>query len=122
MAENDAPQRYAEKPVEVEAIRLTRENVEAAAAWCGGKVIRVTNPADHDDEYVALDYPTLNGVQRAQTVDSSGRYRHGDVLVRGANGDFTAMSPSAFYDRFNADPSELDPPESGEFPPPLFTE
>lgn len=117
------PRRYSEKPAEVEAMKLTRENVEAAASWCGGTVIRVTNPADPSDEYVALDYPTLKGVQRAQTADDSGRYAHGDVLTRGANGDFTAMSPSAFYDRFNADPSELDPPPgSGEFPPPLFTD
>lgn len=113
-----APKKYAEKPVEVEAMPLTRENVEAAAAWCGGSVIRIAKPSDPADEYVALDYPTLKGGQRAETVDSSGRYRHGDVLVRGANGDFAAMTASAFYDRFNADPDDVAP--QVEIPPPLF--
>lgn len=117
---NSAPQRYAEKPVEVEAMRLTPGNADAAAQWCGGNVIRITKPSDPTDEYVALDYPTLNGVQRAQTTDSSGRYPHGDVLVRGVNGDFSAMSPSAFYDRFDAEVEDPPQVDDGEMPPPLF--
>ena len=91
-----SPQRYRKRPVAIEAMILTRHNVAEVAAWCGGRVVREVSPRDHTDVYIALDIPTLEGVMRAQTMDPSGRYPHGDVVIRGVQGEFYPCKPDIF--------------------------
>lgn len=88
--------KYRKKPVEVEAMILTRENVKEVAAWCGGRVIEKGKASDPSDVYVALDIPTLEGVMRAETMDSSGRFAHGDAVIRGVHGEFYPCKPDIF--------------------------
>ena len=93
-------QRYRKKPVEIEAMHLTRENVDQVAAWCGGRVIRDAKPGDPTDEYVALDIPTLEGTMRGETFHSSTwdgrRYHGGDYIIRGVQGEFYPCKPDIF--------------------------
>lgn len=97
--------RYRKKPVEIEAMPLTRENVDQVAQWCGGRVVHEESPRDRTDVYVALDIPTLEGTMRAQAVDLSGRHPHGDVVIRGVQGEFYPCKPDIFaatYDQIGA--------------------
>ena len=91
-----SPQQYRKRPVTIEAMILTLHNVAEVAEWCGGRVVREVSPHDHTDAYIALDIPTLEGVMRAQTMDSSGRYPHGDVVICGIHGEFYPCKPDIF--------------------------
>lgn len=84
------PDRYRKKPVVIEAMRVTPENVDEVAAWCGGRVHREAKSSDPTDVYTALDIPTLEGVMRAQT------YRGGDYIIRGVQGEFYPCKPDIF--------------------------
>lgn len=90
------PAQYREKPITVEAVALTRKNVREVAAWCGGRVIEEGKSSDPSDIYLGLDIPTLEGVIRAETMDSSGQYPHGDWIIKGVNGEFYIRKPHIF--------------------------
>ena len=90
------PKRYRKRPVTVEAMILTRSNVHEVARWCGGRVIEEGVGYDPGPTYLALDIPTLEGIMRAQTMDASGRYSHGDAVIRGVNGEFYPCKPDIF--------------------------
>lgn len=93
-------QRYRKKSVEIEAMQVTRDNVVAVAAWCGGRVVEDAKSSDPTDVYVALDIPTLEGVMRAETFHSSTwdghRYTGGDYVIRGVQGEFYPCKPDIF--------------------------
>ncbi|WP_119697014.1 hypothetical protein [Microbacterium halotolerans] len=123
-----APQRFRKKPVEIEAMQLTRENVADVAAWCGGRVIKQVKPGDPTDVYVAawcggrvieqvkpgdptdvyvgLDIPTLEGTMRAETFHWSTwdgtRYVGGDWIIRGVQGEFYPCKPDIFEATYEA--------------------
>lgn len=64
------PRRFRKKPVEVEAVRLTEDNIGEVADWCKG----VERPIS-----VALDLLTLHGWTTATP---------GDYIVKSPLGDF----------------------------------
>lgn len=97
-----ATKQYRKKPVTIEAVALTRENVHSVAAWCGGRVIEEGKASDPSDVYLALDIPTLEGVMRGETMDSSGRYPHGDWIIKGVNGEFYPIEASIFRETYEA--------------------
>lgn len=90
------PRKFVKRPVEVEAVALTRDNVHDVAAWCGGRVIEKGKSSDPSDVYLGLDIPTLEGVMRGETMDSSGRYPHGDWIIKGVGGEFYPCKPDIF--------------------------
>ena len=85
-----APAKFRKRPVVIEAMQVTPENVAEVAAWCGGRVFREAKASDPTDVYVALDIPTLEGVMRAQT------YHGGDFVIRGVSGEFYPCKPDIF--------------------------
>ena len=92
---------YRKKPVVIEAIQVTVNNVADVAAWCGGRVIRDAKSSDPSDVYVALDIPTLEGVMRAETFHSSTYvrgvgYSGGDYIIKGVQGEFYPCKPDIF--------------------------
>lgn len=97
-----ATKQYRKKPVTIEAVALTRENVHSVAAWCGGRVVEKVKPSDPSDVYLGLDIPTLEGVMRGETMDSSGRYPHGDWIIKGVNGEFYPIEASIFRETYEA--------------------
>ena len=97
---------YRKKAVPVDAIQLTRENVDEVAAWCGGEVFSAAKPGDPSDIYVALDIPTLGGKLRAETFHAStyrdGAYHGGDYVVRDAEGKYFPVAPDVFDATYDA--------------------
>lgn len=94
------PQTFRKKPVEIEAVQLTRDNADAVAAWCGGRVVREAKPSDPTDVYIALKIPTLEGTMTAETFHPStwdGRqYLGGDYIIKGVSGEFYPCKPDIF--------------------------
>ena len=91
-----AIKQYRKRPVTIEAVALTPENVREVAAWCGGRVVEEGKPSDPSDVYLGLDIPTLEGVMRGETRDVSGRYPHGDWIIKGVAGEFYPCKPNVF--------------------------
>lgn len=87
--------RYQSKVHFVEAMKLTKENLDEAAVWCGGKVIESSKNSDPTDVYRALQFPTLNGIVNA-TI--------GDVLTKDADGRFNKMTTQDFENMFESKP------------------
>lgn len=85
------PKTYRKKPVIVEAVRLTAENVYDVAAWCGGRAVEETSPRDHSDVYTGLDIPTLEGRMRAN---------EGDYIIRGVKGEFYPIKEAIFREAY----------------------
>lgn len=102
----NTPSMYRKRPVEIEAMHLTRENIEEVARWCGGRVVREEKPGDPTDVYVALDIPTLEGRMRAETFHPStyrnGAYQGGDYVIRGVQGEFYPCKPDIFEATYEA--------------------
>ena len=92
----NGPQKYRKKPVVIEAMHLYQDNVDAVSAWCGGRVVRESKASDPSDVSVVLEIPTLEGIMRAETVDPTGRFPHGDVVIRGVRGEFYPCKPVIF--------------------------
>ena len=94
------PMKFRKKPVEIEAMQLTRDNAQEVARWCGGRVVELVKPSDPTDVYIALSIPTLEGAMRAETFHQStwnGReYTGGDWIIRGVQGEFYQCKPDIF--------------------------
>jgi len=78
---------FAKQQPGIEAMLLTRENMDEAAKWCGGSVESDTKPSDPTDVYICLLFPTLNGIGKANV---------NEYLLRDADGRFVNMSRSTF--------------------------
>lgn len=78
---------YRKKPVVVEAIQLSKDNVEEVATWCGGAIAEEIDPTDDEKRFVAINVPTLEGVMRAS---------EGDYVIKGVKGEFYPCKPEIF--------------------------
>ena len=77
------PAKYRKKPVVIEAMQLTADNVHEAAAWSGAD-LGYTFGAPAPD---ALDIHTLEGTMAAHL---------GDWIIRGVQGEFYPCKPDIF--------------------------
>lgn len=84
-------QKYTTRPDEVDAIQLTRENIEEVAVWCGGEIITEPKASDPSDVYMALTVPRANGPIDAQV---------GFYVLKNARGRFEVNSPEIFEKKF----------------------
>jgi hypothetical protein len=85
---------YARKPLNVQAIQIDADNMEAVAAWCGGKVL--SHPPKKEGQapkkFVRVD--VLNPLSKKQT-----RAYVGDWILK-SNQGFKIWSNSAFMKGF----------------------
>lgn len=77
---------YRKKAVTVEANKLTKDNAEAVALWCGGNLVDEFD-AITGDKFVGINIPTLEGVMRAS---------EGDFIIKGVQGEFYPCKPGIF--------------------------
>ena len=84
---------YRKKPVTISAMRVSRENVQDVADWCGGLLDDFQMPIG--PYYVlpckAVSIPTLEGVMRAEP---------GDYVIRGVHGEFYPCKPDIFAETY----------------------
>ena len=89
--------KYRKKPVEIEAMRLTDENVGAVAEWCGGKAAPSLVPWVGRGLKEVLNIFTLEGKMQAD---------YGDYIIKGVQGEFYPCKPDIFaatYEEVSAD-------------------
>jgi hypothetical protein len=85
-------QEYIHKPDPVLAVRITRENYEEVATWCGGHPLSIGKASDPSDVYIAVEVPTMEGVRRTPV---------GDYIVKNqATGRFYPLSAETFERRY----------------------
>jgi hypothetical protein len=84
---SNMPKKYTIVPITVEAIELTPETVDRVVHWTGGVAVTEIDPEDSSKKFVAVNIPTKNGVERAQT---------GEVIVKGPRGDFSKITREEF--------------------------
>ena len=94
--EGQVARRYIKKPYAVEALQLTRDNVNFVANWCKGNIVRMVNPKDPSDIYIGLDVLTYSGQVRIQVSD----YITKDV--RGMFGKVSELEFEGDYQRESA--------------------
>ena len=68
-------QKFRRKPIEVEAVQLTVENIGEVAKWCNGCVKEM----GRGPRQMAIDIPSPEGGLRALI---------GDWIIKGVNGEF----------------------------------
>lgn len=78
---------YTMKAVTIEANLLTKDNAEAIAVWCGGRLVEEMDAQTPTDKYVGINIPTLEGVMRAS---------EGDYIIKGVKGEFYPCKPDIF--------------------------
>lgn len=83
---------YQKKPVVVEAQKLSPENADKLAEWCGGLKVEELDAVDSSKTYVGINIPTLEGNMRAS---------EGDYIVKGTRGEFYPVKEGPFADTFD---------------------
>lgn len=78
--------KYVSRPIEIEAVRLTEDNVVRCSEWCNGQIIEFTVAPPE----VSID--TLEGRMRAKM---------GDYIVCGTDGEFYPVKPHIFEHKYN---------------------
>lgn len=84
-----APKQYRTKPVEIEAMRLTRENINEVAEWIEDEWARVGGKYSDTCDYLYIE--TLEGEMRADI---------GDYIIHGLVGEFYPCKPDAFAAKY----------------------
>lgn len=84
------PKKYRKKPVEIEAMEVTRDTFYDVRNWCGGETWTT-------DTEIAIN--TLEGTMIANL---------GDYVIRGVQGEFYPCKPDIFaatYEQLDAEPN-----------------
>lgn len=83
--------KFRKRPVEIEAIQLTRENVTAVEAFINGKSQERYLPGPGRGMHKGLLIHTLEGDMTASW---------GDWIIRGVKGEFYPCKPDIFADTY----------------------
>lgn len=81
--------KWRKKPVIIDAIMLTHDNVQEVADWCNG--IAVMEHEGPRVQEVSVLIPTLEGVMTAS---------EGDFVIKGVQGEFYPCKSSVFVETY----------------------
>lgn len=87
------PREYRLIVVKVSAWRVTKDNAEHIAQWCGGLARETIDPCDPERRIKHVNVPTLDGLKFAS---------EGDYVVKHASGQFEVMGPHQFEMQYEA--------------------
>lgn len=91
--------KYARKSFEVDAVRVTADNIEEVAAWCKGTVIVETDEQNKLQQYIKVDVQNVLNDRQTQAFV-------GDWVLYASNG-FKVYTSKAFNKTF----LKVTPPE-----------
>jgi hypothetical protein len=72
---------YKRRPNPVQAVSITKDNVEEVAIWCGGEPVTEIDALHKTVTYVGINVPTVNGVERASETDFIFKNPRGEICV-----------------------------------------
>lgn len=75
----------------VEAVQLTKENVDQVIEWCDGTGVEEIDALDSEKRYVGINIPSWGGVVRAS---------EGDFVIKDHLGEFHTRWPDHFNNMF----------------------
>lgn len=81
--------RFRSLPITIEAFRLTEENGEKLAAWCGG----MWHPTAKPGYTSAVNISTFEGTMRANI---------GDWIIKWTRGEFYPVKDEIFREKYKA--------------------
>lgn len=82
------PRKYRKKPVEIEAMQLSRSNVAEVESFINGKAREATLPGPGRGTHEGVVIHTLEGDMTASW---------GDYIIRGVQGEFYPCKPDIFH-------------------------
>lgn len=91
-AMSTTPQRYRKRPVEIDAIQLTRENIASVEEFMHGKAREANLPGPGRGTHKGLIIHTLEGDMRATW---------GDWIIRGVKGEFYPCKDTIFRETYD---------------------
>lgn len=100
--------KYRKKPVEIEAVRWTGENVDEIKEFVGvqAKFTYYTCPDDSHYDYASWNEPPRDRDYLTSldiyTLEGRMQAKEGDYIIRGVNGEFYPCKPDIFektYDK-----------------------
>lgn len=77
--------------VVVEAVQITKENVQYVADWCVGQEVEEIDALDTSKRYVGINFISWDGMARAS---------EGDYIIKDPVGNFISRWPHAFEENF----------------------
>ena len=86
--------KYKKKPVVIEAQRLTEQNGQSIATWCGG----TWHPTEKPGYACKLNVTTLEGVMQTNV---------GDYIIKGIKGEFYPCKPDIFEATYEPQPHRV---------------
>ena len=102
-------QKYQKKPVTIEAIRFTEENLPIIKEWLGENLAQLSsedryrNPQNH---WIIRDY-----------LEGDMKISDGDFIIKGVKGEFYPCKPDIFYATYNGPVKVLWDHTTGEYDP-----
>ena len=81
------------KTATIKAVKLTHDNLDDVAAWCGGTSYRLAHRGDHGEDISHVTIKTLEGTMRADL---------GDWVAKGIQGEFWPIKPDVFAASYEA--------------------
>ena len=99
-------QKYTKKPVEIEAIQWTEENLPIIKEWLGENLAQLSSQERHNSSYhwVIRDY-----------LEGDMKITEGDYIIRGVKGEFYTCKPDLFYATYNGPTRVLWNHTTGEY-------
>ena len=99
-------QKYTKKPVEIEAIQWTEENLPAIKEWLGENLAQLSSEERHNSPYhwVIRDY-----------LEGDMKITEGDYIIRGVKGEFYTCKPDRFYATYDGPTRVLWNHTTGEY-------
>ena len=104
-------QKYTKKPVTIEAIQWTEENLDAALTWIPSEVIgiRILGMEDSSD---SLQWTTEHYIK---TLEGDMKITEGDYVIKGVKGEFYPCKPDIFYATYDGPTRVLWDHNTGEY-------
>ena len=104
-------QKYTKKPVTIEAIQWTKENLDIALAWIPSEVIglRILGMEDSSD---SLQWTTEHYIK---TLEGDMKITEGDYIIKGVKGEFYPCKPDIFYATYDGPTRVLWDHNTGEY-------
>ena len=100
-------QKYTKKPVTIEAIQWTKENLPIIKEWLGENLAQLSSEERYktpEHHWVIRDY-----------LEGDMKITEGDFIIRGVKGEFYPCKPDIFYATYNGPTRVLCNHTTGEY-------
>ena len=106
-------QKYTKKPVTIEAIQWTKENLDIALAWIPSELFKI-EVLGMEDSNDSLQWTHEYYIK---TLEGDMKITEGDFIIKGVKGEFYPCKPYIFYATYDGPTRVLWNHTTGEYDP-----